>query len=269
MSIFLVSYITSHNDASRNLEASLKKYNYNYKFIGIGEKWKGFVQGKIKSLYNYLSSHLGRDHDIVCIVDGYDILANGPPEELRSKYEKEKCEILYGCEKFCFSYNGIPIDKYKNFSLWSVRKHLNGGFCIGKRESILKLYKWIIEHDDCNDDQKLACRYANIFKNKIKIDLHQNIVFNTITRFDTNNFIFKNKRIYIPSFNSFPCFIHFPSSEADKHERFNHYGKYILGKKFIILRSNKTSYNFFAHFELYIAIIFLLLNVVLKLILVF
>lgn len=253
----VISYITSHNDASRNLETSLIKYNYKYTFIGIGEKWKGFIKGKIKSLYNYL---LSIQDDIICIIDGYDMLANGPPSELLMKYEKFGSNIVYGGEKFCFSYNGIPLEANKKLSILNYRKFLNGGFCIGKRKDIMLLYEWILKNcKDCNDDQKMACKYANIFPNRIKVDYVQQMVFNTITRFDTYNFKYIKKRIFIPSFNSFPCFIHFPSSESDNHERFNQYGKYIL-KNFIFLKSCRISFNFFSHFEIYIALIYLILN---------
>jgi hypothetical protein len=249
--ILIVSYITEHNRASKNLERSLKKYGYNYSFVGINDEWKGFIQGKIVELLQYLKTV---NYDYICVIDGYDMLATGPPEELLHKYGELKSPIVYGGEKFCFSYNGTPVEKYKSVSIWDVRKFANGGFCIGKREDIIQMYRWIINKDKykkVNDDQKLLGLYINRYPNRVSVDLYQHLVFNTITSIDCDNFEIADDRIYIKSMKTTPCFVHFPSSASDHHDRYNIYGRKILGTKFRSLFCDKISFNVFANMRLY------------------
>jgi len=259
--LLVVAYITKYNNASRNLELSLKKYGYKYKFIGLEEKWRGFVKGKIASLTLFLSSI---KNPVVCIVDGYDMLASGPPEELYEKYIETKYPIIYGGEKFCFSYNGTPIKKYKNISFLKGRKFVNGGFCIGKREDIISMYEWIVTEGEklgVNDDQKLIGMYINKYPNTVDIDIYQKIVFNTITTVDCGNFGMEYNRVRIKSFDTFPCFIHFPSSASDEHDRYNTYGRKILGKSFRSLYYVGTSLKFLANIPCYFIGIILIIAI--------
>lgn len=258
----IISYVTHYNRETYNLEKSLQKYNYNYKFLGISDKWEGFVKSKIFSLYHYLKFNCS--NDIVCIIDGYDMLACDYPNILLQKYKNMNIDIVYGGEKFCLKYNGTHIEKYNNISILSCRKFANGGFCIGKKDEIIKLYKWIMEQYNkykINDDQKLIGQYINKFPNKFSIDLYQTIVFNTITTFDIENFEVVNNKIKIKSFSSFPCFIHFPSSISDDHKRYNRYGKVILKKDFKRIYNVKfvENLNIFSNLNFYLFYLFLML----------
>jgi hypothetical protein len=256
--MLIISYITQKNTASRNLEESLKKYGYRYIFLGIGKKWKGFVKGKICGIVEFLETC---KEDLVCVIDGYDVLACRPVKDLLKKYKSARFPIIVGGEKFCFTYNGTPVEKYKNISLFSSRKYPNGGFCVGDRIAILEMYRYIIakgEKEGINDDQKLLGRYINAYPDQVSIDLYQNIVFNTITTIDNNAYTQKQGGIYIPCYDSYPCFIHFPSNSSDGYGRYNRYGKSILGKRFKCLYGEKT-WNFFANIPTYVIALFLLL----------
>jgi hypothetical protein len=229
----VISYITQHNTASRNLEKTLKRYGYNYVFIGLGKKWKGFVKGKIADTLAYLKTI---HDDVVCVIDGYDMLACDTPDRLLKKYKTFSSPIVYGGDKFCTNtYNNAPVSKYDNISIKDARKYLNGGFCIGKRQEIMKMYEWFIEKGrdiGINDDQKMAGLYANEFPKMIDLDIYQSIVFNTIPIYDLSNFEMKNGRVRVLSYNSSPCFVHFPSSSSDEYKRYNTYGKKILKGQF-------------------------------------
>jgi hypothetical protein len=231
--MIVLSYITRHNTASRNLERSLKKYGYKYLFIGLGKRWKGFVKGKIKDTLSCLKNI---EEDIVCIVDGYDMLACDTPKRLLEKYAKFSCPIVYGGDKFCTNtYNNAPVDKYNHISLQYARKYLNGGFCIGKRKSIITMYEWFLsksQETGINDDQKMGGIYANKFPKKVELDIYQKIVLNTLPVYDINNFEMRKGRVYVLSLKTYPCFVHFPSSSTDEYKRYNTYGKKILKWQF-------------------------------------
>jgi hypothetical protein len=250
----VISFITEHTESSLNLEQSLKRYGYSYEFIGIGEKWEGFISTKIYGCYQHL---LKQPDGIYVILDGYDMLAVHYPHILLHRYEKFKTPIVFGGEKFGFSYNSQPIRKYSLESFWNSRKYLNGGFCIGDRESLLKMYLWIIRHDNCGDDQMMACIYANLYPKLVSVDISSQLVFNTITSIDSKNYQLFGKRMLIRSTNTYPCFIHFPAVSSDGYERYNEYGKAILDSEFIPQVGEK-SWNYFANQTLYNSCIFIL-----------
>jgi hypothetical protein len=259
----ILSPITHHTTGSRNLKKSLIKYGYDFEFVGIGHKWKGFIESKIKKILEYL---LKAENDIYCVIDGYDILACDTPSILKNKYLAFNSPIVFGGEKLCFPYNGTPIEKYKDLPFWKARKYLNSGFYIGNRIDLIEMCAWAIstcEKLGINDDQKIFCLYANTFPNKVSIDVFQQMIFNTITSIDTNAFESKNNKIYIKSYASYPCFIHFPSIKSDGYSRYNKYGKEILGKSFVLMFGSKT-WNFFANIPLYFLIFLITLISLLK-----
>lgn len=253
--MLVVFYATEKNRATQNLCNSLEKYGYNYVQIGYGKKWRGFVDGKIQDLFNFLKHEYY--HDIICVIDGYDVLACGPPDELLLKFRQFRHPIICGGEKFCSSYNGTKIRKYRDISSWSSRKHINGGFVMGYKKNILHMYKWVISYaktHGINDDQKILGIYTNIFPKKVDVDIYQNIVFNTITSIDTHNFHVNNKRIITP-YKTMPNFVHFPSSISDNHDRYNTYGRIILGLKFKALYDISFHRNIFSCFPLFLSVI--------------
>jgi len=250
--LLVVSYITHDTLESRNLEKSLNMYGYEYLFIGRNEKWKGFIESKINRLYNFLSQI---KHDLICVIDGYDVICCGPKNELIEKYNTFNSDIVYGGEKFGFTYNCTPLRKYKNISFYNVRKYLNGGFCIGKRKKILKLYKWLLDtyhKTGINDDQKLIGKYANIFGD-IKVDLYSKLVFNTITNF--TYYQLKEKRVV--ALDQTPCFIHFPSNSSDNFKRYNIFCR-LVGNFYPVIKPYKFSLNLFMYAR-YILLVFLCL----------
>ena len=155
--LIVLSYITDSNIASKNLELSLQKYGYRYWFLGLGDKWKGFISNKIKSVLDFCIQH--DEYDLICIVDGYDVLASGPVHELIRKYKSFKTDIVYGGEKTnVLNHCHTQVIKYHELSWIKYRKYINGGFCIGKREAIISLYRWIIQKSiqiGTEDDQKI------------------------------------------------------------------------------------------------------------------
>lgn len=228
--MLVVSYITHKNRETRNLELSLKKFDYDYIFVGVGEKWKGFIKGKITSLYNFLKEE--KNHDYICVIDGYDVLACRDSSEFLKTFFSFSTDIVCGGEKFCFFYNSTPTEKYKNFSIKNHRKFANGGFIVGKKEEILRMYEWIINIGKklrTNDDQKILGMYINNFPEKVSIDISCDLVYNTITRVDKNNFEWRKDKLLCKPYNTFPFFVHFPSNSSDRFSRYNNYGRKILG----------------------------------------
>ena len=76
---------------------SCKKNGKELEVLGMGEKWEGF-NWKFKKMIDYLNT-LPRD-DIVCFVDGYDVLCTRNLDGLIPLFKKirqrEKCKMIVG-----------------------------------------------------------------------------------------------------------------------------------------------------------------------------
>lgn len=236
--LIVLSYITEPKVSSDNLERSLVKYGYQYQFLGAGCRWKGFISSKIQCILDFCLEH--EQYDFICIIDGYDVLASGPVLELIRKYKTFNTDIVYGGEKTnLLNHCHTDTIKYHDLSPIKYRKYINGGFCIGKRHSLIKLYQWIIQKSSeihTEDDQKILGMYMNRYPSRISVDISSKIVFNTISFIDTLNFHERKNRIHIKSTDTQPCFIHFPSNKSDMYMRDNAYGASILKKDYIKLR---------------------------------
>ena len=86
--IFVLSYENEiDNQHQKYLEDKLKHYGYTYKFLGAGEKWKGFGT-KIKAYQNFIKNTNLNDDDILVIIDSRDIYVNRNSYELGKEFEK-------------------------------------------------------------------------------------------------------------------------------------------------------------------------------------
>src|SRR5207253_1742740 len=78
---------TSFKKELYNNASSLKQYGYNYKVLGIGEKFTGF-RWKIEKYLAAAKEHRIKygDDTIMIVMDGYDAFACLPPEGLYEKF---------------------------------------------------------------------------------------------------------------------------------------------------------------------------------------
>lgn len=168
------------------LKESIKRNGGELIVLGFGEKWKGFtwryslVLDKLKEL---------NDYDIVCYIDGYDIICTKNLETLKNDFirikERENCKMIAGHDKII---EDTVIQKFKkNFAKIYYGRcnnvQLNAGTCIGYAKDIKYIFKNIYELKNSNieDDQLLLTDYCHKNKNDIYIDT-QNELFLTISK---------------------------------------------------------------------------------------
>lgn len=232
----MVSVITYRNKDSSESEyyaKSLNKWKYNYMMIGLGQEWSGFMT-KIHGYFSVIKDM--KDEDVICITDAYDVLANGPPDELLKKYNwHAKGRIVVGAESACISTKScIPLDKY-----WEKLKieerpplqYLNSGFFMGSVKSINKLLEYILESGN-DDDQYAFCEYVNKHPEEIFLDTECNFVGN-ITVFDSEQYECVKGRIKNIKTDRFPCFVHVPGTAGDLQQRYINVGECILQEEYV------------------------------------
>lgn len=225
MKLIVVSYANNHNKLSDNLEQSLEKYGYEYKLVGEGEKWVNFMT-KIKGCYRFIRDNLNDDY-IVIVCDAYDVLACGDSEVIMNKFLKFEKRIVVGTENKCGT-NCVPLDYYYNYHDEKKKRYqyANGGFYMGYRQDILKMYKKFLD-DNHPDDQISLCNYINKNPELFGVDSDGKLISN-IQIYSYGDTIWKKNKVYNKYTHEYPCFIHTPAITFDMAYRLNYFGSRLL-----------------------------------------
>lgn len=190
------------------LVESCKRNGKELEVLGFGEKWKGFYW-KYELMIEYLKSV--SENDIVCFIDGYDVICTNNLNKLKDVFIKIKneknCKIIVGHDKiqnnFLFKFfHNIFFGKCNNISI-------NSGTYIGYSKDILYILENMINNKkDENDDQILLTNYCINNPNDIYIDVDSELFLTLLyplTDLDKYVEIKNNKLIYN---NNEPYFIH-------------------------------------------------------------
>ena len=196
------------------LKESIEKNGGELIVLGFGKKWKGFtwrfslILDKLKEL---------NKNDIVCFVDGYDVICTRNLESLKNDFitihKRENCKIIVGHDKKIYD---TFIQRIRNFQAELKfgkcnNLNLNAGTYIGYVKDIIFILSSIYEKKkyDTDDDQVLLIKYCNNNKNDIYIDIH-NELFLTISKYndELDKYIkFKDNKIYFQN-NNHAYFLH-------------------------------------------------------------
>ena len=189
---------------------SCKKNNNNLIILGLGMEWQGY-NWRNKLILNFLKTI--NDNDIVCVIDGYDIICTRDLNELKTEflklYYKHNCKIITGSDtKFKYDIYGY-MNHYLLMGMCNYN-FLNAGTYIGHAKDL----KYIINNiynlnpNDNADDQELMTQYCSLNKEEFYIDTNNDIFFtfvyplkelSELVEIKNNNVYYKNKK---------PFFVH-------------------------------------------------------------
>ncbi len=217
MKIFIVTVATEKKFYMPYLEESIKKNNGNLIILGYGQKWQGF-NWRNKLMLDFLKT-IDPD-DIVCFVDGYDVLClrdiNLLKNEFLKIHNREKCKIIVALEQHI-----TLLNRYFARYLFDTCKDnsINAGTYIGFSKDLYFVINKIIKKNkkDDADDQILLTTYCNFNLNDVYIDVKNELFLTLVKSFqqiDVNEDvkIVGNELIYN---NEKPFFIHGPSTFID------------------------------------------------------
>ena len=145
---------------------SCKRNGKDLTILGYGEKWRGF-NWRLKLMISYLKSL--NPTDIVCFVDGYDVICLRNLNELKDEFvrvtENSNSKIIIGYNNLEYSYSIIKHVTNLFFGKTSNNLSLNAGTYIGYASNLLDVLSLIIDmnSDDDADDQILLTQYCNIY----------------------------------------------------------------------------------------------------------
>ena len=164
----IVTACTNKKYYFTQLEQSCNKFGGEFVVLGMGEKWRGYIW-KFEKMIHYLHS-LAYD-EIVCFVDGYDVLCVKNLQTLEEDFLRFKnntnCKIIIGCDDATIVPHFIQKFYFGSYGNSSI----NSGTYIGFAGDILDILKKArIDFPDVVDDQMLITQYANKYMNEICVD---------------------------------------------------------------------------------------------------
>lgn len=229
MDVEIITYANNTDVAMlRNLVKTLTKNKYRYTILGVGEKWEGFMT-KIKASLSHVQSLPPKN--IVAFIDGYDVFAAGPADELMAKYRSYGYPLVVGAETYCGA-NCTPLTEW-----WKLHKdngngirYCNSGFYIGEAGSVAKALQYMLDLG-ISDDQVAFCEYINKHPADVMLDTEAKLVGN-VTPFDFKDIYLKDGVFTMKRTGSQPSFIHVPGRSGDLMIRANYIGKSLLGKDY-------------------------------------
>ncbi len=206
--VYIVTVATESDFYYPYLVESCKRHNANLTVLGFGEKWKGF-NWKYTKMLEYLKTK--KNNDIICFVDGYDVICTRDVDDLGETFIKLKNK--YDC-KMIVSYDDSEFTLLNNIYFGKCDEILiNSGLYIGFAKDLLEILDNVqkLNPDEIADDQTLLTQYCNLKPSNIQIDISNNLFLSLVrpikelhdyvTIID-NNVIYNNKK---------PYFIHAPA----------------------------------------------------------
>ena len=178
--------------------------------LGMGEKWEGFNFKYIK-IIEYLKG-LPTD-DIVCFVDGYDVICcrnlNEMVDEFIKIKERTGCKLVVGDDKI------YPFGFLLNLYFGECNNnHINSGTYIGYVSDVLEIIQKIYDMDPraIADDQVMMIKYCNQNMNDIYCDTENKIFLTIGYAFnEIHEFVVIDENTKELSYNSNqPFFLHAP-----------------------------------------------------------
>jgi hypothetical protein len=217
-SLKIVTVATKSNYYLPYLKESVERHGSELIILGYGEEWSGFNL-KYSLIIEYLKT-LNRK-DIVCFIDGYDVICCRNLNEITNIFlkikEKHGCKIIVGEDKMDMGNVMNQVARnfiYLFFGGMCKKKFLNSGTYIGYVEDILditnNIYK--LTNSNTSDDQIQMKKYCREHPNDFYIDINSEM-FLTINKpyYDIDHLVKIDENNHLYYKNSKPFFIHAPA----------------------------------------------------------
>jgi hypothetical protein len=163
------------------LKQSAEKHGHDLVVLGWGEKWQGFTW-KFQLMREYLKTV--PDDEVVCFVDGYDVIVLEGPQEIEQKFRQL---VGQDTNRIVISKETIPEDFVGNAYVYAMQaaifqkckdQFLNTGTYIGTAKTLRKIYSELCSEFDCKadkDDQILLQNFCQVKKDYFFPDSNSHI----------------------------------------------------------------------------------------------
>lgn len=221
-------FLTWCNDTShlhyKILKLSAKKLGIAITPIGEGETFTDYTC-KIDWFFDALQQ-LPPD-DIVLCTDAHDVLYLQNEKQIRDKFIRFDCDILYAAERWPSHQNKSTLQKqqeiYEHIGTNSPYKFLNSGTVIGYAAPLLKMMQTIKTFDpksiefckclaDTACDQSMVSKYVSEHPENIKLDYNAELFWCTAAEWDalTQLAVLDDSGLKNQTTQTYPALIHVP-----------------------------------------------------------
>jgi hypothetical protein len=223
--MILVTYATHNSGYLNALKESSKLNGYELIILGENKKWEGFTQ-KFFDILLFLKTK--SMNEIICFVDGFDVLTLGTKDEFINKFNSFNTDkVIFSASKDNFILQLIFGKINSNDSNFEYNRLCTGAY-VGYCNKIIELFENICEiHKlkvDDDDQKNISVCYVNC-KNCLQLDYNNSLfycvessngIFEYINLFFkkqpymelNNNFYFiENNRLVLKKNNVKPIFI--------------------------------------------------------------
>tara|TARA_A100001015_G_C15009892_1_gene722513 strand:- start:389 stop:1918 length:1530 start_codon:yes stop_codon:yes gene_type:complete len=212
--LLVIVYENTLHPNSLKLKSLLIKREFPFKFIGLGDEWKGFGT-KTHAIINYLNENKESIDDnmyIICL-DSRDVIVNQNVDyTIKCLKQFDDNKLIISSERgCCVPTTTLNMRKYvesKNINNYD-HQYLNAGMIAGKAKVFRKIYPFNIKESD--DDQTGLIKWWQNHPNDIILDYKQ-ILFSNAFGWENEEFetacpyVLKNNNC-----NKKPCFIQTPA----------------------------------------------------------
>ena len=159
-----ITYCT--HDMGTFQELKNNTLGYDIKVIGWGKPWNGFLD-KYKGMINHISEY--EDDDVVCFVDGFDVLPNKSVDVFKERFFEMNAPIIA-------SLNHNFLFNYKVFGTCQNQNTANSGMYCGYVKEIRNILNDMLKDRMSKDDQRnmnAVCKEHNV-----KVDEEYRLFYN-------------------------------------------------------------------------------------------
>ena len=251
-------YKTENFENTCRFVNTLELNNWEYKIIGHGEIWNGFIT-KMTGYRDYLKTL--DSNKIVVISDAHDVYCTRNSTNFIKEFNKYNANIIVSMEMFAegslaYSKEREPYFqvtwlgeyfKYHNIDPNSTfKKYVNSGLLIGYAKHLLHLFNWCLENN-YTDDQKALGAYMNKYPEGVYADINNNIL-HTTSSFVNIGLQHKNQMDDAPSFDELmgrrSFFLHIPGIGISNGQKYLYTNIYNFIKAFNSKEAKKIYPNY-------------------------
>jgi hypothetical protein len=168
--------------------------------IGFGKQYRDTF-----SKFESMKSADFTDEEIVCFVDGYDVMQYGTLDEIEEKFKTFKADLVLSAETYCWP---NPWMKHLFPSIGTKYKFPNCGMYIGYGWAVRKLLTWDTYRISFDDQGYTHDFYLRQKSCKCVLD-HDCLVFQNCVFVPMSDFAYFKDRIVNQNKGTRPCFFHF------------------------------------------------------------
>jgi hypothetical protein len=179
----------------------------------IKTQWSGYVD---KLVYMKEAVTSINDDDIVCFIDGYDVLINANVTTMEEQFKTYHCDLLLGAELNCYpGHYKSAMDNANRGQTVTNYNYINSGGYMGYAKAIKEMLNWKpiaqqIQICSNGGDQSYVTEYylAHYRSKRIALDRYCKL-FQNMHWVNWNSIVVQYGRVFNTVMRSLPCFVHF------------------------------------------------------------